>query len=368
MKKENKTITIGLLLMVLIAVVIWAFNQFIFRFLPSDYNNPYIILVFFAGIIGTFAAIIKGIRELVNLGKPQKDEPGEIEGLLGELRALQSISDKKAHSYVSKILGDESNDFWSQLMSHKNVKTLNELIQDPFMLEGLLCVYRTKQGKLPQNIGALLDNLIRIQWVPEKLLLDNWIPIESVLWALGELVYSHVPEQRYPIWHEFTSNQDSFENMLIQIGTKENDWLRKVNKLELEYKVLDRFDRSNPHLFDKVISTILIYLFHFWSHNIFCTISYPGKIRRAKRLLQAAEKAHFIHLGEVHLHFNHKFWVDYFAARFIVHYSNMIPEHLYDGVNSGARSLDDKVDIAVIICGLIDNIVNPKVKTTNRPN
>lgn len=390
MKKENRLITIVLSLIALIAMIIWAFNQSIFRFLPIGSDYPYTIFTGIISLIALLALAIGSIRTIINWIKPNDQKISKEERLLRNLGdETDPISKGRAEKeYTSKILIEKSNDFWIKIESHKNAETLSVLSKDPFILEGLIRIYKDKQGNLPQNIGALLDALLKIQWTPEKLQIKRWIHIESLKVAFMNLVIEHVPSTKYPVIQQsdfdFRSTQDQYQYMLTRIGEDEKTgrnsrfWWFELGKRLLQsqnqsisYKIL-KYVVLSPLIVFYILSAIPALIFlpfryiliklriynKFRSFTDSINFVRWTKFKRAKYLLEAAQKAHIIQIKDNSILFTHKCWVDYFAAQYVVWRGKKISDLLYGNQTEVGywKRCDPKRDgIAINICGIVEN-------------
>jgi len=390
MKEENRVIALVLSLIAIISLVIWAFNQFITRIIPVGSDYPYTIFTGIINLIALLALAIGSIRTIINWIKPNDQKISKEERLLRKLGdEAESISKTRAEKeYTSKILLENNNDFWIQIESHKNAETLSVLSKEPFILEGLIRIYKDKKGNLPQNIGTLLDALLKIQWTPKKLQTRNWIHLESIKVAFMNLVIEHVPSTKYPVVQQdefdFRSAKDQYQYMLTRIGEDEKTgrnsrfWWFKLGKRLLQnqnqsiaYKIL-KYVILSPLIVFYILSAIPALIFlpfryiliklriynKFRSFTDSINIVRLIKVKRAKYLLEAAQKARLIQIKDNSIIFTHKCWVDYFAAQYVVWRGKKIADLLYGNQTEVGywKRCDPKRDgIAINVCGIVEN-------------
>lgn len=390
MKEENRVIALVLSLIAIISLVVWAFNQFITRIIPIGSDYPYTIFTGIINLIALLALAIGSIRTIINWIKPNDQKISKEERLLRKLGdEAESISKTRAEKeYTSKILLENSNDFWTQIETHKNAETLSVLSKEPFILEGLIRIYKDKQGNLSQNIGTLLDALLKIQWTPKKLRTRNWIHLESIKVAFMNLVIEHVPSTKYPVVQQdefnFRSAKDQYQYMLTRIGEDEKTgrnsrfWWFKLGKRLLQsqnqsisYKIL-KYVILSPLIVFYILSAIPALIFlpfryvliklriynKFRSFTDSINIARLTKVKRAKYLLEAAQKARLIQIKDNSIIFTHKCWVDYFAAQYVVWHGKKVTDLLYGNQTEVGywKRCDPKRDgIAINVCGIVEN-------------
>jgi hypothetical protein len=388
--------------------VIWGINRFFYPLLPPEFSNLWVMTLSVLGAITAISGAVKAIQYIGELFFPQKPEPSEEDKLLQKLRELPwTISEESAKDYTSKILGDRSNDFWEQIRdNHQNKELLSVLVVDPFMLEGLICIYRNELGLLPKNTGALLDKLIKTQWKQEKININQWIELDDVLFTFGRLVIKDVPSIKYPVkissegrWRYW---KNPYLGMLINIGgwvsiSKASRQTRNKLKKHFDnwkrniYKRVE--NKPRPVVFAVVFVLSPIAMISYFMEILLSFIFMPiravtrlirnslegfgahkvtrffekirgnfdihSKIleRDAKRFLLAAEKAHIIKRSESSFNFRHNSWVDYFAAYYIVKSEDVMAALAEDDkFNPGWRRLSpERAGIAICASGLLEN-------------
>lgn len=388
--------------------VVWGVNQFLYPLLPTEFSNLWVMILSVLGAITAISGAVKAIQYIGELFFPPTPEPSEEDKLLQKLRELPwSISEESAKDYTSKILGDRSNDFWEQIRdNHQNKELLSVLVIDPFMLEGLICVYQNELGLLPKNTGALLDKLIKTQWKQEKINISQWVELDDVLFAFGRLVIKDVPSIKYPVkissegrWRYW---KNPYLGMLINIGvwvsaSKTSRQTRNKLKKRLDNwkrKIYTRVEnKPRPIVFAVafVLSPVKM-ISYFWGillsfifmpvravvrlmrnslekFGMYKVFKFFDKIRSnfdihskilardANHLLLAAEKAHIIKRGENSFHFRHKSWVDYFAAYYITKNEDVMAALIEDDkFNPGWRRLSpERAGIAICASGLLQD-------------
>lgn len=383
----------------------WLIDRLYYPFLPPDFSNLGVMLLSVLGVVSALVGAVKAIQFIGELFFPPPPDASEEDKLLQKLRnSPWAISEESAREYTEKVLGGQSTDFWSQIKANKqNEDILAILIKDPFMLEGLICIYRNDGGVIPRNTGALLDKLIRTQWTRSKIDVKNWVELDDALFVLGELVIKDVPAVRYPVsvsgegmparW------KGPYVGMLLSIGS----WMRWKKESQRGWtrfaqKSYQRVEKRHPIIRWLVIFALnplgliwsffvfivsfpidrIIYICRRWFEKndwwkaldffyrieaFFDTLSDKIRIapkidqRNAKRLLFLAEKAHIIDWDGKSIRFRHKAWVDYFAAGYVIHNgANMEALSRGDNFNRGWRRLaPERAGIAVCVSGLLDD-------------
>lgn len=376
----SKKFTLYLFSILTIGVVaIWSTDQYSFSFLPPELSNPFVM---FLSVIGFVASVVSAVKAFQFIGEsffPPNPEPSKEDKLLQKLRELPwSVSDETAKEYTGKILGDRSNDFWAQIKANQqNADILNYLTEDPFMLEGLLSVYRNERGALPKNIGALLDKLIRTQWTPEKVKVRHWVEIDDLLYAFGELVIRTVPDVEYPsgnLWSDQPPpryGREPYVQMLRNIGESIFANRRKGNWLIVIFGViwilLKIIVLLPINLLYEVVRRISVF-FRWWKildilgriksflYNI--KLSHRIHYVEASRLLLIAEKIHLIERDEQSIRFSHKGWVDYFAAQYVIQQGSSLRALKWGNkwdVETWNRLDPERDGIAIVVCGITED-------------
>jgi hypothetical protein len=377
----SKKFTLYLFSILSISVVtVWAADKFIFSFLPPKLDNPFLMLLSAIGFIASVVGAIEAFQYIGEMLFPPKPAPSEEDKLRQKLRELPwSISTETAKEYTDKILGGRSADFWMQIEANRqNVDALKHLTADPFMLEGLLSVYRNEQGILPKNIGALLDKLLRTQWTPEKIKVKKWLKIDDLIFSFGELVIKTAPEVEYPeksTWEEAPPRywKGPYIEMLRRLGAliiynrRKGQWLNIVISGSWNLFWVIIFLPIN------LLFVVVKYIFRiakWWdaleffrnSSSYFDNLKFTHRIQYAEatRLLLIAEKAHLVERSKKSIRFKHKVWVDYFAAQHITRRGNIVETLKKKNGNRWHaetwKRLNPKRDgIAIALCGITEN-------------
>lgn len=333
-------------------IVSWGVNQFLYRFLPLEFSNLWVMTLSVLGAVSAISGSVKAIQYFGELFFPPEPEPGEEDKLLQKLRELPwAISDDAAKEYTNKILGGRSSDFWKQIENnHQNADLLADLVTDPFMLEGLICIYRSEFGLLPQNTGILLDKLLKAQWTQKKIDVKQWVQLDDCLFAFGHLVIKDVPETRYPVKRSTEGLprrwKGWYTEMLIDLG----DWIDISNKNRKQSKFGKRIDKWKIRFYWPLPDFL---------YNVVDRLRFRPRMmmRDANLLLLVAEKAHVIKRDKDFFTFRHKSWVDYFAANHVARSDSPIASLMKDDkFNPGWRRLSpERAGIAVCASGLLGN-------------
>jgi hypothetical protein len=363
-----------LLLIVVTTFIIWGINRYYIAFLPEGSNH---ILAIFLYVLGLFTAL----RGALDAGKyvsellfPDPPGPSKKETLRKEMRETHiRVKSDHAEEFAKEMLGDERcPQFWEQIHSNrKNAGTLNELVSDPFSLDGLIEVFEQSNDQLPRNIGALLEKLINVQWTQEKLGKKNWVDLKQIQFAFAQLASSHYPSKEYPaqsFYREIHGEEAAYSELLDILGTKTVwgeplGWWGK-SQLKIYSRLADASDRAQRvpsflRWFVLLPITILYYIIStpYWISD---RIEKLLKIRRnrAESVLRLAEQAHIIKRDGKAFQFTPGVWSDYFAA---LNNSRYPVDTIIEGAKTGWHSsywnrLDPGKDsISTTLCGLIPN-------------
>jgi hypothetical protein len=160
-----------LLLIVVATFIIWGINRYYIPFLPKESGHILAIFLFVLGLFTALRGALEAGKYVSELLIPDSPGPSQIETLRRKMRETNvRVENEHANEFTRELLGNKrSSLFREQIRSNrKNAGTLNKLVSDPFLLDGLIEVFERSNDHLPRKIGALLEKLANVQWTQEK--------------------------------------------------------------------------------------------------------------------------------------------------------------------------------------------------------